>query len=297
MYSKQIEIVGHAGAIYTCTSDQHFIYTGSADTHVTRWNTDTGQQDKFAIKLDHPVYAMEMINNRYLAVGLSSGSLHVFDLKLRQEIKHFTQHIKAIFSITANEKMGQLYVGDADGNLSIWDVSTFELLIYLPLDCGKIRNIRIGDNGRLFVISCQDGTARIFETERFNEIVTINGHKDGTTIAQFHPLNPDLLITGGKDAMLNIWNWKKEELIKSIPAHNYVIYDLIFIETGSKFVTASRDKIIKIWNSNDFTVVQRLDLKKGGHRHSVNSLAKIDETFFASVGDDKKLILWIKPEQ
>lgn len=296
MYKKQIEIVGHAGGVYTCKYDQHFIYTGSADTYVTRWLLEEGLQDKFAIKMDHPVYAIEMINNRYLAVGLSSGSFHVFDLKLRQEIKHFTQHIKAIFSITVNEKVGQLYVGDADGNLSIWDISTFELLIYLPLDCGKIRNIRIGDQGRLFVVSCQDGTIRVFETERFNEIITINAHKGGATIAQFHPLNSELLLTGGKDALLNIWNWQTGDLIKSIPAHNYVIYDLIFIEKGLRFVTASRDKTIKIWDSKDFTVEQRLDFKAGGHRYSVNSFVKLSETSFASASDDKKLIVWTKAE-
>lgn len=296
MYKKQIEIVGHAGAVYTCKYDQHFIYTGSADTYLTRWLPKEGLQDKFAIKMNHPVYAMEMINNRYLAVGLSNGSLHLFDLELRQEIKHFTQHIKAIFSITVNEKMGQLYVGDADGNISIWDISTFELLIYLPLDCGKIRNIRIGEDGHLFVISCQDGTARIFETEGFNEIITIDAHKEGATIAQFHPLNSELLLTGGKDALLNVWNWQTGILKKSIPAHNYVIYDLIFIENGLQFVTASRDKTIKVWNSTDFTVLQRLDFKAGGHRHSVNSLEKLSETSFASTSDDKKLIVWTKAE-
>lgn len=296
MYKKQIEIVGHAGAIYTCKYDQHFIYTGSADTYVTRWLPKEGLQDKFAIKMDHPVYAMEMINNRYLVVGLSSGSFHIFDLELRQEIKHFKQHVKAIFSITFNDKMGQLYVGDADGNLSVWDTSTFELMIYLPLNCGKIRNIRITADGCLIVASCQDGTARIFETEGFNEIITIIAHKEGTTIAQFDPLNPELLLTGGKDALLNSWNWQTGELRKSIPAHNYVIYDLIFIENGFRFVTASRDKTIKIWDSNDLKVLQRIEFKQGGHRHSVNSMVKLSETSFASVGDDKKLILWTKAE-
>lgn len=294
MYKKQIEIVGHAGAIYTCGFDQYFIYTGSADTYVTRWFPKEGIQDRFAIKMDYPVYVIEMIENRFLLVGLSSGSFYIFDLELRKEIKHLKQHIKAVFSITANEKMSQFYVGDADGNLSIWNIEDFELLVYLPLNCGKIKNIQVSEDGNFFVLSCQDETYRIFETTGFNELYTIHAHKGGTTIAQFHSLNPDHLITGGKDAHLKVWNWKTGEIIKNIPAHNFVIYDLIFIENGTRFVTASRDKTIKIWDSNTFEVIQRLDFKQGGHRHSVNALMKLSEDSFSSVGDDKKIILWNK---
>lgn len=297
MYKKQQEIIGHSGAIYTCTYDQQFFYTGSADHFVTRWNLEEGIQDKFAIKMDQSVYAIEFINsNNQFVVGLSNGSVHVFDIHLKKELKHFTQHIKAIFAITNNAKQNQFYVGDSDGNLSIWDSVSLELLIYLPLDCGKIRNITVSNDGELFSVSCQDGTTRIFETVGFNEIVTLNSHRDSATVSHFHPLFPDILLTGGKDALLKVWNWKKMELLKSIPAHNFVIYSIVFLENGKEFATASRDKTIKIWNSSSYKVIQRLDQKMGGHRHSINSLFNIKENSFASVGDDKKIIIWQKNE-
>ncbi len=295
MFKKQKEIVGHAGAIYTCKTDDIFLYTGSADKYVTRWLVEKGVQDNFAINLGKPVYSIEFINsNKQLIVGLSDGSLHVFDLELKIEIKHFTQHIKPVFSIVNNETQAQFYVGDADGNFSIWNSITLELMIYLPLDCGKIRNVCCSENGELIVLSCQDGTTRIFDTTHFNEIITIDSHKDGATIAHFHPLNSALLLTGGKDALLKVWDWKSMTQIKSIPAHNYVIYSILFIENGNKFVTASRDKSIKIWDSETFQVIQKLDFKRGGHKHSVNSLSKLSEGSFSSVSDDKKVIIWQK---
>ncbi len=297
MYKKKKEISGHGGAIYASACDSQFIYSGSADKYVARWFQNEGTQDSFSIKMDHSVYQLELLNlNKHLIVGLSNGSLHIFDLELRKELKHFIQHIKPIFSITSNLHTSQFYVGDADGNFSVWDSNTFELLLYLPLDCGKIRNICISADGTLVVLSCQDGTTRIFETISFNEIITLDSHLGGATIAHFHALDSAILLTAGKDALLKVWDWKSATEIKSIPAHNYVIYDIVFFENGEKFGTASRDKSIKIWDSKRFDVLQKIDFKVGGHRHSVNALVKLTENSFCSVGDDKKIMIWENQE-
>ncbi len=292
MFSKKQEIIGHSAAVYALIANKQFVYSGSADNYVARWLTATGEQDKFAIKFEQSVYALEFFGGNLLAVGLADGGLHIFDFENRTELKYFTQHTKAIFSITYNAPKQQLYVSDAEGNLSVWHANSLELLIYIPLDCGKIRSMAVSTTGDHFVLACQDGNLRILETEFFNEMHTINAHKDGSTAVLFHPTNEDLLISGGKDALIKIWNWKEESLVETIVAHNFAVYDLISIYEGKQFVSASRDKTIKVWNSSDFSFVQRLESKNGGHRHSVNALAKIDEERFVSCSDDKRIILW-----
>lgn len=292
MFSKKQEIIGHSAAVYALIANTDFVYSGSADNYVARWLTATGEQDKFAIKFEQSVYALEFFGDNFLAVGLADGGLHIFDLENRTELKYFTQHTKAIFSIAYNAPKQQLYVSDAEGNLSVWTTNSLELLIYIPLDCGKIRSMAVTSTGDHFVLACQDGNLRILETEFFNEVQTINAHKDGATAVLFHPTNEDLLISGGKDALIKIWNWKEEGLVETIVAHNYAVYDLVSIHEGKQFVSASRDKTIKVWNSSDFSFVQRLESKNGGHRHSVNALAKIDEERFVSCSDDKRIILW-----
>jgi WD40 repeat protein len=292
VYKKQLGIVGHAGAVYTSAFDQLFAYTGSADRFVTRWDLTSGLQDKFAIKMDHSIYKIEFIAPELLIVALSNGAFHIFDVSARIELKHFKQHIHPIFSVAVNSVKSHFYLGDSDGNFSVWNNESFELLLFLPLSCGKIRDISVSKDGAHILLSCQDGTTRVFDSIGFNEIHTIETHKEGATIAKFHELFHDLILTGGKDAHLKIWNWKTEELIKNIPAHNYVIYSILFMNQGNEFVTGSRDKTIKIWDSSSYTVKQRLDTKVGGHKHSVNSLTKTSESSFVSTSDDKTLISW-----
>jgi WD40 repeat protein len=290
---KSVEIHGHSGAIYTGAYDGEFLYTGSADQFVTRWDIHTGIQDKFAIQFNKPVYSICLYEeNHFLAVGLASGDLHLFDLKIRKELKYFTQHKQGIFSIEFNSVKHQLYTGDADGNLSIWDTLKQSLMLYLPLNCGKIRQISCSADGNEIALSCQDGTTRLFDTERFNENTTLQSHSGGATAAAYHPFIPNQLITGGKDAHLKIWEINSPNAFRNIPAHNFVIYDILVFDNGKQFATASRDKTIKIWSTKSVEMTQRIDLKVGGHKHSVNQLISIDEHSFISVGDDKRIILW-----
>ncbi len=290
MFRKQKEISGHAAAVYCCVADENFLYTGSADKFVARWIPDQGIQDKFAIRFEQSVYALELLPENRLAVGLADGSLHIFDVHERQELKYFTQHTTGLFSLRDNAQKQQFYAGDAAGNLSVWN-HDLELLVYLPLDCGKIRSISVSSQGDFIVLACQDGFLRIFDTEHFNEIHTIRAHENGATSVLFHPKEEAQLISGGKDALLKLWDWQKETCLKTVVAHTFAIYDIVSVNEGDRFLTASRDKNVKVWDA-DLTFIKRLDFKEGGHRHSVNALAKIDETHVASCSDDRKLIVW-----
>ncbi|MEY3426467.1 MAG: hypothetical protein RL265_947 [Bacteroidota bacterium] len=293
IFEKRKEFTGHAAGIYSLAYDGEFLYSGSADRFVTRWNLISGIQDKFSVRFEFPVYAIALLNeNKFLAVGLSTGDLHIFNLEQKQEIKFFTQHKKAIFTITENKLKKHFYCADADGNFSIWNSQTFDLLLYLPMDCGKIRRINVSKDGSSFSLAGQDGFIRVFETEFFNEIATFQAHKEGATAVLFHPKNTDWLLSGGKDALLKCWNWKTGNLLSEIPAHNFVIYDIFSLNDGNQLVTGSRDKTLKVWNTDTLSFSQRLDLKEGGHRNSVNCMLKLTENAFVSGSDDKRIIFW-----
>ncbi len=293
MFHSNRNISGHASSIYALASDSRYIYSASADRHIARWRIDTGLQDPFSIRFDYPVYALSLLNhNAFLVAGLNNGNVHVFDLEKRIEIKYFKQHSQAIFCITENERLNHFYVTDAGGTISVWNSTTLELLISIPMNCGKIRRISISSDGEFFACACEDGYVRIFDTITFNEQHTFFAHKDGVSSVLIHPLNGKLLFTGGKDAMLRLWNLNSDMMLEEKPAHHFVVYDLIAVHEGEYIVSASRDKTIKIWKSQDCSFIERLDLKTKGHKHSVNCLIKMSESSFASGSDDSKIICW-----
>ena len=133
LLKKRIEFSGHAGAIYSIEGFEDFVFTSSGDSYVAKWNLITGTQEKFSIKLNSSVYKIKLVkNNTVLIVGTSDGSIHIFDLKEKKELRHFIQHKSAIFEIQENIHQNHIYTSDSDGNLAVWDSSSFDLLLFIP---------------------------------------------------------------------------------------------------------------------------------------------------------------------
>jgi WD40 repeat protein len=132
---------------------------------------------------------------------------------------------------------------------------------------------------------------RILETEFFNLLHSFEAHAAAVTSFTFFPGDDTKCLSGGKDAYLKVWDLNDYFCFKAIPIHNFSVYDLLFI-SDTEFISCSRDKTIKIWNSETFSLSQRIEAKNGGHLHSVNKLIKIGAKSFASCSDDKRIMLF-----
>jgi WD40 repeat protein len=293
MITKRQSFHGHNGAIFDLTYDGNFLYSASADKFVTRWDLATGLQDKFAIRLPQSPYSIGLLQkNTQLLVGLSNGDLHLFDLQKRKEIRFIKHHQHAVFCICAPEQSPFVFTGDADGNLTVWKTEGFKHLMDIPLSCGKIRRMQWDIETGILWCSCQDGAIKAIETNYFNTVHDFQAHTDGTTALL---VVEKCLFTGGKDAYINKWLLTDTTPygILRIPAHHFVLYDLISLGKHNAFlVSASRDKSIKLWDMDSLQFMQKVDLKIGGHKHSVNRLLRLDDQRFVSCSDDKTIILW-----
>jgi len=293
MIEKRRSFQGHNGAIFDLAYDGTFIYSAAADKFVTRWNITTGQQDKFAIRLPESPYSIGIFNsNSILIVGLSNGDIHLFDLNIRKEIRYIKHHKSAVFHICTPPKSPFIFTSDADGNIAVWQASDFKHLIDLPMACGKIRRMHYDHNTAWLWCSCQDGSIKGIDCEYFNTRQDFLAHSNGASSVL---LMGTYLYSGGKDALVKKWqvNEAVPELLLKIPAHHFVVYDIISMGGDEEFlISASRDKSIKLWHADTMTFIQKVDQKSGGHRHSVNRLLPIDEQQFVSCSDDKTIILW-----
>ena len=283
----------HAAAIYAVCSQNDKIYTASGDKFVVRWDTNQTVQDKFTVKTESSNYAIALLRESpCLIIGTSSGAIHVVDVESKKELHNIVQHSSAIFSIVENEFKNHVYIADADGNLSVWSKGTWELILFLPLLVGKIRTILVSENGESIYLACQDGRIRMFDTQFFNEQFSFFAHKDGVNCVAFFPTKKQVIISGGKDGYLRIWDLKSNICVLELPAHNFGIYKILFFNDGNHFCTVSRDKSIKVWRAIDCSVVEKIERKHGGHSHAVNDICKIDELTLCTIGDDKRVIIW-----
>jgi WD40 repeat protein len=107
-------------------------------------------------------------------------------------------------------------------------------------------------------------------------------------------LNEDFILSGGKDAHIQVISRKTLETESRIPAHNWAVYDFARSPDGTYLASGSRDKTVKIWRASDLSFVQRLSKENAeGHHYSVNRLLWDPASgILCSAGDDRNLYLW-----
>ncbi len=82
-------------------------------------------------------------------------------------------------------------------------------------------------------------------------IHTFPGHNNGVTSLQFIPNSGHLLLSGGSDSKIKIWDiyHNNYELLRINYGHFKPIKDLSFNSIGDKFLSSSFDKKIKLWDT------------------------------------------------
>ena len=295
MYKLLQKYKKHTGPLYAVAySEKHnMLFTGGSDKVVATWDLDKEENTPLSIKTDSVILNFQLLNDeKHLLIGLFSGDFHVIDLDTRKEIRYFSGHKLGAFASCFIANSNLLFVGAGDGTLSIWDTKDFKLLASHHLGTGKIRAIQsVGNDVFMANSQGQIFTINLFAIEEYSLFTTIN-----------HPIfclssfssNNSLLI-GDKNAHLTEIEIESKQVLKSIPAHNWPIYRIEWLNS-KEFVTCSRDKILKIWDATSMKVKQRLSFPEfQGHINSVNNLVSISSTqSIVSVGDDKQICLWRK---
>jgi WD40 repeat protein len=287
LFHSQYQLLGHNGPIYALSLDSDFLYSAASDKLVVRWNLLEGVQDHFVVKTERPAFSiLKSVLNDELIIGLDNGSLHVIDVQLKQELRHLKAHTSAIFSIAEHPKNGHRYSTDADGNLFIWDTA-WNLVLQMPLACGKIRNLVLSQDAQFLFLACADGSIKVFDTEFYNLINDWLAHPEGCTTLCFLP--DQTLLSAGKDAHIRHWH-SDGTLLKGFPAHKGTIYGIAALKNHA-YVSVSRDKTIKIWDALTQQIIQKIEVSGKAHLHSINAV-QVYHGKFISAGDDKRIHVW-----
>jgi WD40 repeat protein len=285
----------HSSPIYAMCQGAlpHQLLSGSSDGFAVQWNFANQCQDPLVIKTEQAIWS-----NLYLPVpnvlilAVSNGDLHVIDVSTKKETRLLRLHSAGVSKMVFNAQTNEMYAAGADGVLSVWNTTVWNLIRAIPLSTARLRTIALHTETQQLAIAGQEGKVHILETTFFNEIHTLHTHDSGVSALAWHPTK-SALISGGKDAHLKAWNSSRDfEEVASIPAHNFAIYDIVFSPNHETMATCSRDKSIKLWNANTLEPLQRLEIKEGGHSHSVNRLIW-NETGLYSCSDDRSIMQWV----
>ena len=117
---------------------------------------------------------------------------------------------------------------------------------------------------------------------------TFKGHRERITRIEFNP-NLKQLVTTSNDAVVHVWNYKKNSRPYVFDAHKKAINALSINPSGNLIATGSSDKTIRIWNNS----IEGFSKAFKSHTGPVRDLCfSCDGQLLLSCSDDKTLRMW-----
>ncbi|MEL7020873.1 MAG: WD40 repeat domain-containing protein, partial [Bacteroidota bacterium] len=178
--------------------------------------------------------------------------------------------------------------------LTRWSASGQPIESY-QLSQQSLRSLAFCAERNEIAVGSSDGHIYLLDATHFTiKRVLERAHRQSVFKVVYAP-NGDYLLSGGRDAHLNIWLTDQDyQLHSSRPAHLFTINDICYAPHGRYFATASRDKTLKIWDARSFELLKVIEtVRDNGHINSVNTLywsAYCD--YLLSAGDDRSIIVW-----
>jgi WD40 repeat protein len=294
---KITTLTGHNGAIYALASsrDGRRIFSAGGDGWVVEWSLERPDLGKLVAQVETAVFSLLFFEEKNLLLaGDQNGGLRVIPIDAPENQRHILHHKKGIFDLQLIDN--QLVTVGGDGCLTRWNLGNFTPESTIQLSPKSLRNFVFLEKYREIAAAASDGSIYFLDAdELFLKRKIVNAH-DPAVFSLVYLKEKNELVSGGRDAILRFWDLEKSPILlkKDIPAHLFTVnHAVLFGKKDAFFATASRDKTIKIWDSETSELKKVIDtLRNGGHIRSVNRLLVLPDQLLLSAGDDRQIIVW-----
>ena len=149
------------------------------------------------------------------------------------------------------------------------------------------------------------------------------GHNQGVHRIRLFPITGHLLLSARLDGKCKVWSIAEKQVMRTCNGHSAAVRDVQFNSDGSKFVSASFDRYLRLWNTETGQVLQTFTNRRvpyvvqfyphddnffvvgysnskivtynaNHHLASVNAIPFVENigTKMITTSDDKKVLVW-----
>lgn len=278
----------------------HTIISGSGDGWIVNWDLSKPEEGHLIAKVEGQIFALHAIQDRNVIVaGTYAGNVHFIDLEDKSNIKIYPHHPKGVFAIY---QIGEnIFTGGGDGVLTKWSprqtsgqASEFKPIESIKLSHNNLRSIDYSAERNEIVVGASDTNIYFVNPESMKLTGRITeAHENSVFIAKY--LKDNLILSGGRDAQLKAWSiGTAVNCVSTQSAHWFTINDIAINLQKRIFATASRDKTMRIWDMEDYSLLKVINREKNeGHVNSVNKLYWSNyKDYLISASDDRSLGVW-----
>ncbi|CEI94844.1 Putative Nuclear distribution protein PAC1 [Rhizopus microsporus] len=263
----------------------------------------TGHRSPITCVVFHPVYQI-------LASSSEDTTIKIWDFETGEFERTLKGHTKSVQKIAFDPKGNYLVSCSADLTIKVWDVnSDYKCIKTLYGHDHSVSSVAYLPSGDIIVSSSRDRTIKLWDASSGYCTKTLTGHLDWVR-SVVPSEDGKYLLTASNDQTARLWDIQTGESKMEFRGHEHVLECAIFAPTnsyqyiqeligdenkatkdplpGQFIITGSRDKTIKLWNSNGQLLHTLV-----GHDNWVRGLVvHPNGKYLLSASDDKTIKIW-----
>jgi WD40 repeat protein len=186
-----------------------------------------------------------------LLAGFRSGLLSLFDAATGIRLRDYQLCTALVHHV-------QFLNGSREFLAACWDARTYRGTVadgritgvYAPPDAQRGQEVEVAalsEDGAHLVTVAFDGMVRVYDARTAVMTATFRAHPGRT---RSMALRGNILATGGLDACIRVWEWKRQRLLHTLTDCGDSITALHFDAAGERLVAGSRDGTVRFFSCN-----------------------------------------------
>jgi WD40 repeat protein len=237
-------------------------------------------------KVDGSIYTINILDNNRIAIGTNRGELYGVDMGH----KRLDTSLELGQGIFCSLVQGHtLWLGCALGYIYQVDLRDWSTQGPWKVAGHHVRCLCSWPAAGLVLAGSSDRSIVALSTNGSVAWKQEGAHDDSVFTLALTPQGH--LLSGGKDAYIKQWEMLENGLaqINGIPAHLFAVNQLALHPSGKWFASASRDKTIRLWETETLLLIKVINREKmaGASTHSVNRIMWLDHHHLVAAGDDR----------
>ncbi|KAF9541836.1 WD40 repeat-like protein [Agrocybe pediades] len=283
--------------------DSSIISAGTGDGVVVSWDLRTGEMvgEPFQGHSKVIISVAYSPDGSMIASGSGDKTIIIRDCSTDKMIGNPLHHNGWVTSVAFTPDSNRLVSGGDDGSIYVWNVHTGQIILG-PIEGHKeaVRSVACSPDRQNFVSGSEDRTLRVWSLTTGKMTAGPFRACRGWVLSVAYSRDGTKIISGFDSGTICVLDAETGNILMSIPGHTLSVTSVAVSPDGSRFISGSYDRSVRVWQLDILTSPESLQntptiwMPEGVIIPTISNIAEYQDDGWVALGNTH--LFWAPPE-